>query len=24
VPLRFSRDAVDRDAEELIHLSPAR
>ncbi len=24
VPLRFSRAAVDRDAEELIHLSPGR
>ncbi|HEY2465276.1 MAG TPA: penicillin acylase family protein [Steroidobacteraceae bacterium] len=24
VPLRFSRAAVDRDAEELIHLSPSR
>jgi penicillin G amidase len=23
VPLRFSRTAVDRDAEELIHLKPA-
>ena len=24
VPLRFSRTAVDRDAEDVIHLTPAR
>jgi hypothetical protein len=24
VPLRFSRAAVDADAEDLIHLSPGR